>query len=1010
MAKPIKRKIYAANLTTLMGFGLFGILSAEAYYVGSSTASKLVGDFHRGDYGYWLATICTGYLLYVVAYFILRGGPAAAAKLLKSRRADVVGVFVAGALMSISFGGFGSPLYQKLAYTLTVYQILTLALLPFALGLLILLRALQRGPDREGLPPFFISDVEQKNKTGDLLDLADEADRFAERVWNNGSIESMVFGIDAPWGIGKSSFVNFCRESWEGKHRGRVILYNFNPLRYEDRANLLEKFVDGLVRVVQKHAFVPEIRPLVSKYSRFIKSAKASFSFLGVDFELAPGTYTVDDAFADLESALTDIDRKIVIVIDDLDRLDFSAIKDVLSVIKKSFNLPNVSYVLCYDTENINVLERERPDVEKVTEFLEKFVNVKVGLYLDSETLAKYVSTNLARALVGNSQADPKLVSAAVGGLIDIYKSPEFHRYLPFIGDVRKIKRFINTLLLLEIEKADFKNSDFDKQDLVHLLLIYINYPSIFRKIYNAETNGRRGFFSVAMPLDDNYPKDPSAARSGLENTYKNSTDYEAYVKKLTDNQKFLLGKIFDVPLRLKDARIDGVPQEAKHVYACFNGGVFGGGQNLEAYLNLIVKLSKPQKSGQYKFYANLKDEIRDGKKSIDDVLSTSDFSYDCPESNREQLWKVIINSLSEFKSVVGSKLIVHLLGNMQNYSLFTNQVIGVGLRDDLDIFLTRLLDQVGWKDQKGEHTDNTPENISEIAEWVFGEGRHAGQSVLLTLAKEDRGTLGLYDLLCFRLFCSADRGGDIFNLSRALSKHGDPNAPTDGSIREIAIGEMREISQAVFGIFKSQYIDPGKNIFDLIDGLSLADFAGKYQAYIEGKVTSGEIENAETTVADLKSRMKSFITYQLTNTYISSGVGCGYYDPSGKEDAGGISHSVNDYLFGTCFNPSVAGKNYEHFLDYLLINFASTFESRGGREYTPHINEFTKILDKSKLAEYWREHATTIRGLNLTEKEKTVITSNYSASYKDDLAGVFQVLDKLIEEPVVEAPVAPSA
>jgi hypothetical protein len=90
--------------------------------------------------------------------------------------------------------------------------------------------------------------------------------------------------------------------------------------------------------------------------------------------------------------------------------LNFSEIKEVLFVIKKSFTLPNISYVICYDTENISALEKENPDIEKVTEFLEKFVQVKVSLYLDSLALSKCVSENLPKVLINNSQADSNLV------------------------------------------------------------------------------------------------------------------------------------------------------------------------------------------------------------------------------------------------------------------------------------------------------------------------------------------------------------------------------------------------------------------------------------------------------------------------------------------------------------------------------------------------------------------------------------------------------------------------
>ena len=1001
MSDFFNKKITVANLTTLIRVFIFGILSAEFWYFAKAISLRINQYLESRDLEYFAIIFCISGFLLLIIYLINRDLVRVVKKLLQSMRFDVFLAFLFGIFISIFFNGIGTVLYIKILSNISARQLIILSTIPFILLLLLFLRAIQVNylSKKRKEESFFVSDLEQKTEKDDLLDFSDEVEVFAERIFNRGSSDSIVFGIDAPWGVGKSTFVNLCKEYLENKHKDDVLIYSFNPLRYEDRTNLLEKFVDGLIRIIRKDSFVPEIKPLISKYSRLIKGIKGSFSIFG--FELFSGTYTIDDAFKDLEMALLNFNKKIIVIVDDLDRLNFSSIKNVLFSIKKSFTLPNVSYVLCYDTENINALEKERPDIEKITEFLEKFVNVKISLYLDSKVLQKYVSENLTKILAGNSQADPILVSKVVGGLIGIYESKDYHRYIAFIGDARKIKRLINTLLLLEIEKVDFENSDFNNQDLIHLILIYINYPSIFRRIYNTETHGRRGFFSVVMPYDDDYPKDSNqqAHLSNQNSVYKNSVKYTKYLKSLTENQKFLLNKVFEVDKRLETTVIDSVSQEIKHSYACFNGG-WTDGKNLEEYLNLIIRMSKPQKHSQYRFYLNCKNEIIKGK-SVEDVLSKDEFLYSGTERTHEQFWRVIINSLYEFDSQTGTKLIDYLLNNIQNYSLFTNKDIGVGLRYDLNFFLVKLLDVVGWVDQSGGHRHNTEENLVEIAEWIFGEGRHKDNSVIEVLSKEDRGVLGLYDLLSFRLFCSADRGGDIFNLQRALSKHDNPKAPTSGLVRDIVIEEMREISQKVFTIFKTQYIDQNKNIFDLVNSLTLTDLTGKYYQFVKGKIDAGEIKNADEEVKSLKSRIKSFTIYQLGNSFISHGVGCGYYDVVGKEDKNGIKTEINKYLFGKCFNPEEKGQaqNYEHFLDYLLINFASVFASDHGRDYIPSIDEFTKVLEKEKLAKYWKDNRQAIKALNLIKKEKKIFAGNYKISYKENLDEIYQLLDKFVQD-----------
>jgi hypothetical protein len=101
--------------------------------------------------------------------------------------------------------------------------------------------------------------------------------------------------------------------------------------------------------------------------------------------------------------------------------------------------------------------EVETADIEKVSEFLEKFVNIKISLFLDKTDLSKYVSNNLDKVIT-NKLVDPILVSQAIGGLKDIYDSSEYHNYLPFVGDVRKLKRLINTVVLFDVENTDSKN------------------------------------------------------------------------------------------------------------------------------------------------------------------------------------------------------------------------------------------------------------------------------------------------------------------------------------------------------------------------------------------------------------------------------------------------------------------------------------------------------------------------------------------------------------------------
>lgn len=915
------------------------------------------------------------------AYWYSREGWTDSKRLLQSYRFDLLILVILGALISVSVSGVGSAQYQKYVGQVNGLQLILLCAAPVLLAFMLMFKAFILGRKHKASTPFFINDEAKKSKEDDLLNFKEQAENFAERVLNGGESDSLIFGIDAPWGIGKSSFVNFCCEYWQNKTSPKIIVHRFEPLRYDEHTDLTEKFVDDLVSTIQKHAFIPAIRPLFSQYSRLIKG-KSEFSFLGMQFAFEPSQDTVEDTLQNLEVVLSELDRKIIVVVDDLDRISWSAIKNVLFAIKRSFRLPNISYVLCYDTENIVSLDAQIDDVEKVQEFLEKFVTVKISLFLDSAELKKYVTTNFELAIKNNLMIDPQ-IKLIMNQVVKIIESDDFFLYRDFLGDIRKLKRLINMLILFEIEKTDFENSDFNQQDLIHLLLVYMNYPHIFRKIYDTEANGKNAFFSLGQAYDGNQFK--------LE--YR--PQYSAYFEKCTPNQQFLLAKLFgdgkqevssDNSARLSHVRFNGAGSTAR---------------NLERYLNLIVNQAKPEKLGSHQFYVNKKNELLSGR-TLTDIFSEADFSLSNGDVTRDKLLRVIVNSSSELSPKQGGEIVSYLMAELPNYSLLKGEKIGVDSRSSLIYYLVDILDVAAWGTDEANRPNNSPENIAEIADWVFGERSHDGAGVVSTLAQSERGVLGLHDLLFFRLYCSATEGGNFFNLQRALSLHGDLAAPTSGLTTNIAKEEMREISQAVFRVFKEQYITPQRNLFEAIDNLSLKDFSGECFQFVQMQVSSGKVSQAQIDqlVAIEKSKLKQFIVYQLGNSTILDGIGCGYYDEAGKDDQKGIATQINNYLFDLCFNPAVSPENHERYLDYLLGNLTRSYGRYGEARNKPSLVGFTSILDKERLSAYWEKHKTDISALNFNQKDKRIVTRNYTATYKDDLPDVYYVLDELIAVP----------
>ncbi|MDU5143711.1 MAG: P-loop NTPase fold protein [Paenibacillus dendritiformis] len=989
-----KREFMKINHYLLGKLFLFGVLLAELALGGIEV---IVGFYsssihHQQEAWFWM--IGALYLLILAACLVKRKRQLwrDASAIIRSGRYDLLLVFAAGILSMFFVGGIGIGDLRNWVAALAWPHMAVLFSLPLVFCAAVAVRERQMNRmTRVYRDSSFISDKEGRGRHDDAFEFSEMAVRFAERVYNQGSPESLVFGIDAPWGTGKSTFVNLCKEHWDNHYHDKIIVYMFDPLRFENSDNLLEKFTDGLLKAIQENLFAPELESLMAKYVKLLHDSNLSLSIMGFRFGLPFDKSSIEKTFDRLGMVLRSIDKKIVIVVDDLDRLTFSHIKEILFVVKKSFLLPNLSYVLCYDTENLTALEHQKLDTEKINEFLEKFINVKTSLYIDHKLLLKYFTENTDKSLARNLLSNPELVAKAVEGLKDIFHSKEYDLYIPFVGDARKLKRLINTMLLLEVEQLDFSNSDFDKHDLIHLLIIYIHYPNIFRKIYNTEVQGKRGFFSLVRKYDDDYPTDDDSHSE--EDVYKNSTKYTAFLEGLTEPQRFILNKVFDAKQRLGSGRT--VSQEQFTSYACFNGSKWSpGGRNLEQYLNLIIKVSRPAHTEQYKFYVNLKNEML-YRISITQVMQREEFSFSSGEANHEKIWRILINSPhSEYMPDKAKEIISYALESLPLYSSLDIPKLNVGFRSfTLLFFIAKLLDKIGWTDEDGQHWNNSDSHVVQIAEWIFGEKRYRQNGILNTLGKRERGLLGLRDLLIFRLCCCADRGGDMFNLSRALSIHGGPNNPTEGSVNDIVIGEMREISQYIFQVFKSRYIDKQINLFDEVLGLGAEEICGRSYGYLASQMTAADLRHK---IQSWKAKMLNFIIYQLGSTIYSSGIPCGYYNMQGDRDGQGINKAMNSYLFHTCFDPKVNEKGFDYFIYYLFINFETTLGHT--KQRVPRLEGFIKVLDRERLRNYWRKHRDRIKEREWKREDKLII-GEHEASYTRDLEDTYKVLDDLLEQ-----------
>lgn len=959
-----------------------GFIGAEVwratFYLGGNFAPTL------SDVALWAKAggILAGLML-CLTYAVKRGAYDAAARMGRSFRLDL--------LVAIGIGIWTNELASP--WLATPHTALMNADPHWAPAVFLLLSAVLLSPlvqqywprpKRTAPQLYFIADEEIGDEKDDLLASEAQAKSFAETVLASGAHPGLVFGVDGPWGVGKTSFINLAERYWSSAE-DRAIVCRFEPLRYASEPDIAGRLIRDLSAAIQRKVYAPEFRPAASRYSRLVKG-KADVSFLGFKLSLEPSQETVDELLDDIDEVLRRIGRRVIIVIDDLDRLDVKTTNNVLFATRRTFKLSQATYILCYDTE---ILAGNKEEGSMAREFLEKFVTVKLSLFVDSSSIRDFLRRDWQRAenRLGSIPSDTMLkLGAVLNELANILDGDLVAKYLPLVGDMRKVKRFVNAMLLMQLEKSDLGRTDFNKRDLINLILLHLNYPGLFRRIYAEETEGRSGTFSVR--------------REYGEHEFKNAAEFSTLVKQQQGAAGFLLTQLFDVTtLKLGD-RSD-VDEAVLASRACFNQDSF---RNLEGYLKLIVRFATPEPQETFVLYQEAVERVQKGA-SIASILTSPDFRSRRWEHAHDQFWRILVNQSHDFTHAVAEDAIDTLVDYLPRYSTIAND--DRGLRQRSIYSLLRLLDRAGWGRTSAHRLPNTAENFIEIAWRIFGERSYEGKGLLERLASSDRGVLGWNDLMLFRLQCSADRQGQLFNLHSALIVHQDRNAATTGLVSSLALMGMRRLSQEVFALFKRTYIDPRRNFLAEVSDAPVEAFLGEASPQL-GQQASRD-DQSEQGAASLDQRassarsvVKSFVIYQLSNKLPprGSGVGCGYYDECGTGDSSGIAEQMNAYAFGVCFNPDIHEDNVFHFLDHCLSHLSNSVFS-GGDEggYFASKTELPGGLDPKEMGRYWSQRRELIRKNVLHVEERHVVTPNYIASYREHLAGVFAVLDELATE-----------
>mgnify|MGYP000227147160 CR=1 FL=1 len=333
------------------------------------------------------------------------------------------------------------------------------------------------------------SDKPIESSEQDLLGRTTFSKQLGEAIYKYDGKDGLVIGVFGKWGTGKTSIlnmvvneINYLSENDEEK----PIIVNFSPWNYTDKDNLISLFFRVLKNKLNMDKY-EEVRKKIGKaltdYSDAL-DALTLFPMVGSGLatilktiakaqgaELAKDV-DIDKTKENLVSVLGDTNQKIIVIIDDIDRLTNIQIRDIFQLVKQVGNFPNIIYVLSMDRDVVCRALESVHDIDGA-EYLEKIVQIPFEIPVLMKPKLKEIFLSKLDDTVNDISDDNVNINK-------YYWSEIFINCIePYIKTLRDVNRVINTFQF----RYKLLSTETSLEDVVALTTIEVLEPQLYQWI-----------------------------------------------------------------------------------------------------------------------------------------------------------------------------------------------------------------------------------------------------------------------------------------------------------------------------------------------------------------------------------------------------------------------------------------------------------------------------------------------------------------------------------------------
>lgn len=298
-----------------------------------------------------------------------------------------------------------------------------------------------------------------------------------EQIINNliNSISSSIrytncfsIGVVGEWGSGKSTIIELSIKELNNKNKF-IIIDDFDPWVIKSQDALILAMYNTIIENLGENIGYYKRKKIQNALINITASIPYVGKGIGNFLENRIDDYTeYKEIKADLKEKLENLDKRLIFIIDNLDRMSKNNVVFLLTLIGTLFKLPNITYIVAYDKERINEIIKSY-EMNKSNEinpkYIEKIINKEIIIPKIHNSVKQNIFYNCLKKCI-------------------IWHCDEFSDKIPNIiatkfDSIREFIRFLNFITY------DINNTSLYQYDYLIIRTIEFLDYNLYKKIYD---------------------------------------------------------------------------------------------------------------------------------------------------------------------------------------------------------------------------------------------------------------------------------------------------------------------------------------------------------------------------------------------------------------------------------------------------------------------------------------------------------------------------------------------